>query len=68
MASLPQRIKAWYNGTPQRKTPGANWFLNFLNLANQEDMADGIETLESAYSSVAWLNIAVSCRARSIAG
>lgn len=43
-----------------------NWFVNFLQLAAEEDNAEGIQ-VASVYSKVAWANIAISIRARNIA-
>lgn len=48
------------------KSRDANWFVNFMQLAAEEDTAQGA-TVGNAYSKVAWVNIAVSVRARNIA-
>lgn len=66
MPSFSERVKAFINPSAVAKSAGANWFLNFLKLANDEDTGDTV-TLTDAYSKVAWLNIAVSTRARNIA-
>ena len=64
--TIRQRVGDFITG---RKTSGggANWFLNFLQIAEEEDSAAGGVTIANAYKTVAWVNIAISSRARNLA-
>jgi HK97 family phage portal protein len=61
--SIRERIASWISP----KTSGTQWFLNWAQLAAQEDSGAGTVTTDSAYKMIAWVNIAVSARARTLA-
>lgn len=50
-----------------RKDYDANWFLRFLQLADEEDWADGTGGRGDAYDTLAWVNIAVEKIAKNLA-
>lgn len=68
MASIRESIANWINPPRVKTTPSvASWFLNFRQMAADEDSASATITIDGAYKSVAWVNIAVSTRARTLA-
>lgn len=64
MPTMRQKVGDWISG---RKSGGANWFIDFMKIAADEDSASGGITQTNAYRAVAWINIAVSTRARNLA-
>lgn len=63
MPSMRQKVGDWIAG---RKS-SANWFIDWAQIASDEDGAAGGVTVANAYKIVAWVNIAIACRARNLA-
>jgi len=64
MPSMRQKVGDWISG---RKTSANEWFLNWAQISADEDGATAGVTVSNAYKNVAWVNIAISTRARNLA-
>lgn len=63
--TLRQKVGSLISG--RKSITASDWFLNYMQISADEDSASAGVTVTNAYKNVAWVNIAISTRARNLA-